>query len=275
VRSWFSLCSFLLIPAIVLCQETLPTEPTSEMEGATVPQEITQPEHYPPERYALDRPEERGSLYGGFGLFQVSTLLPMIGPINDALEEAGYGTFANPGYALGGMGFGIIHNFIIGGEGNGVIGDRREIGRGYRGSWDSAYGMVQLGYTFQPSERLVLYPLLGIGGGSFSFTFYPVEPGVREFSEALKNPRQGSVITATGPLLGLSLGALYLLGSDPQGGWVISLRAGYLYSPLPWDFQLFSHSLENTPKFRGVSGPFLLVGIGGGGLYTSRGGTSH
>lgn len=246
-------------------------------EGDSAPPETTPPanptEAAPPstsatlpgQSYALDRPETGAPVYtGGFGFFAISTLLPNIKPVNDQLAQLGYGTFSNAGYALGGLGLAEIHNFLVGGEGFGLFGDSRNLGRGTRGSWGGGYGNFLLGYAFHPRERLTFYPLLGFGGGSLSFELMPT-PSSQSFPEILNNPRQGAVLTSSGMLLSLSLGAHYILSADPQGGWVISLRLGYMYSPIPWEFRVFRAEVKDAPKFRGVSGPFLLVGIGGGG----------
>lgn len=225
----------------------------------------TQPSTLPERSYALDQPDTQRHTYtGGFGFVVISTLLPNIQPVNDELAQLGYGTFSNAGYALGGMGLGEFHNFLVGGEGVGLFGDSRDLGRGTHGSWGGWYGNFLLGYAFHPRERLAFYPLLGFGGGSLSFTLVPAlsSPSFREIAN---NPRQGAVLTSSGMLLSLSLGAHYILSADPQGGWVISLRLGYMYSPIPWEFRVFRAEVKDAPNFRGVSGPFLLVGIGGGG----------
>lgn len=246
--------------------------PAEEREGAssslgvTGSTEVTSPEEPPyGHSYALDHPQEESRAQtGGYGFFQVSTAFPLIQPLNRALNDIGYGTFSNTGFGLGGMGMGVIQNIVVGGEGGWIFGDRRDLGRGIRGSWGGGYGMFHLGYAVAYGRRIMLYPLLGFGGGSFTIDLVPQQRTTTQFSEILLNPRQGGVITSSGMLLGVSLAVQYALSRDPTSGWVIAFRIGYLYSPLPWEMQLFSTPLSGTPRFRGLSGPFLLVGIGGG-----------
>jgi hypothetical protein len=121
----------------------------------------------------------------------------------------GVGMFSESGnnsiiYSVGGGGHSLKNRFIIGGEGHSSFGTDNAGG----------YGFFDIGYAVLISDTLVLYPLIGIGGGAMT---RPVDPSVS--SCALLNPAVGFDYlihrkSKSGILLGLRLGYIFTLYSD-------------------------------------------------------------
>jgi len=122
-------------------------------------------------------------------------------------------------YSLGGGGHSLRNRLIIGGEGHSSFGSDNAGG----------YGFFDLGYALLVTESIVIYPLVGIGGGTMTRV---AEPSVSKC--ALLNP---------------AIGFDYLLYRKDKSGILLGLRLGYT-------FTLYS----NTWNW---SMPYIRILIGG------------
>ena len=125
-------------------------------------------------------------------------------------------------YSLGGGGHSIKNRLILGGEGHSCFGPGNAGG----------YGFFNIGYAIVSSDKLILYPLLGVGGGALT---RDTKPSVSKC--ALLNP---------------SLRLDYLIHIKDKSGVLLGLHAGYT-------FTLYS----NTFKW---SMPYIRLAIGGFGI---------
>jgi hypothetical protein len=99
---------------------------------------------------------------------------------------------------VGGYGYAPVHDFLIGVQGGGTIGDR--------GRSNASYGLATVGYAFSRGERRQVYPFVGVGGGVL---------------RAHRGPNY------SGLLGGAGFGADILLGAADHG-LVLGTRAGYV-----------------------------------------------
>jgi hypothetical protein len=127
-------------------------------------------------------------------------------------------------YSVGGGGHSLKNRMIIGGEGHSSFGPENAGG----------YGFFDIGYALVLKNIVILYPLVGIGGGAMTRT---VEPTVS--SCALLNP---------------TLCIDYLLFTKNRSGVILGLRVGYT-------FTLYSDTWNwSMPYIRLVIGGFGFEG---------------
>ncbi len=125
-------------------------------------------------------------------------------------------------YSAGGGGHGLKNRLVIGGEGHSAFGPDNAGG----------YGFFDIGYALVSTDAIILYPLVGIGGGAMT---RDMDPSVSKC--ALLNP---------------ALGIDYLIHIKNRSGIVLGLRAGYT-------FTIYS----NTWNW---SMPYVRLVVGGFGL---------
>jgi opacity protein-like surface antigen len=187
----------------------------------------------------------------------------------------GYPAEAKNYLVIGGGGLFCGRRLVVGGEGFGLISPQRA-GGGYRTSLSGGYGIVQVGYAVINAERFTLYPLLGFGGGAFTWRVQrDVVPS--SFEETIERPEMGVSLLNASFILQAALGADYWLrlGQGDRGTscLVIGLRLGYTYSPFGdnWELQMYDQASElaGGPTL-GITGPFLRLVVGWGGLGRNR-----
>lgn len=103
-------------------------------------------------------------------------------------------------FSLGGGGHSLKNRLIIGGEGHSSFGSDNAGG----------YGFFDLGYALLVTDSVVLYPLVGIGGGALTRV---AEPSVSKC--ALLNP---------------AIGFDYLINRKDKSGILLGLRLGYTFT---------------------------------------------
>lgn len=200
--------------------------------------------------------------YGG-GFFALGVNGTDLGPLNTRLRSAGYPTFPSELFAVGGGGYGVIAGrLLLGGEGYGLIGPSRGF-QGREVNVGGGYGLLTIGYRFDPTDQLVAYPQVGIGGGGLSLEIGSA--GADRFDDVLDNPNREATLTKGSLLVSLGVGLEYRFrSSDEPGGFHLGLRAGYLLSPYNTDWTLGEDRLAGGPD-AGFGGPFVRLLIGGWG----------
>ena len=187
---------------------------------------------------------------GGGGYFRMANAIFDMTPVNKAFPGAGFSGQFN---GFGGAGYALINNLIVGGE-----------GMGYPGAVVSdgtislkpvvAYGLFNLGYVIFRRDRLLLYPVAGIGAGALTIDI--VE---RQGSPALEARRQ---VSARLTAFSLAAGAdRYFMFGSGGGGVAISFRAGFFFGAQSgsWKGDDLRGRRTNVP------GAFVSLGLGGGG----------
>ncbi|MCX7957838.1 MAG: hypothetical protein N3B13_02195 [Deltaproteobacteria bacterium] len=204
---------------------------------------------------------------GGMGYFMASWQSISLSGLNKELNINGLPEFSESQYAFGGGGHGIIGNFIIGGEGHGLSGESKSNNL-YKVSVSGGYGLFDVGYIVFKKDGLILYPLLGIGGGGLNVTIK--EKATYDFNEVMKNPKRGIDLSNGGFITAISLCADYLFSfgkdKDGSGGLMIGLRGGFLlpmYKGSNWSYN--EQEITNGPS-ADIKGFFFRLNIGGGGI---------
>jgi opacity protein-like surface antigen len=191
------------------------------------------------------------------------------------LSGVGYPAEAKNDLAIGAGGLFCSRRLVVGVEGFGLISPERA-GGGYRTSLSGTCGVFQLGYAFINTERFSLYPLLGFGGGAFTWKVQrDVAPS--SFEDVIEHPEMGVSLLNASFILQAALGADYWikLGQGERGTrcLVIGLRLGCTYSPFGnnWEVQMSDQpsELAGAPRL-GITGPFLRLVVGLGNLGRDR-----
>lgn len=210
-----------------------------------------------------DRQESRRVRSGGAGFFSIGANFADIGPLNRRLDAAGYPTFSSEMVSVGGGGYGITKSgLMIGGEGHGLVtGDAGFQGRTV--SVSAGYGLFTLGYAAYSEHNFRLSPQVGLGGAGLALDIE--SSGAENFNDVLENPNRSATVGTASMVVSLGAGAEYhFRRAGEKGGFLIGLRAGYLFSALTSDWKLDESSLGNGPDAT-ISGPFIRLVIGGGG----------
>lgn len=166
-------------------------------------------------------------------------------------------TFQSPTMMVGGGGFGVINNFLIGGEG-GVLLPSELSNRTYHpnASLASGYGLLKFGYMFPLNDKMVLYPTVGMGYGGSILTqdFFGVEE--REF-------------TSEQVFLQAELNFDLFPFSD-LSGLKTGLSVGYMFNPYstPWTNE--EGGFSRTVPAHLLNGFYFRLTTGGGGYSIKR-----
>ena len=125
-------------------------------------------------------------------------------------------------YSVGGGGHSITNKWIVGGEGHSSFGSDNAGG----------YGFFNLGYILVDTELILLYPLLGLGGGAMT--------------------REGDPSVSKCALLNPAVCCDFLIPVKDGSGILLGVHAGYT-------FTVYSNTFN-------WSMPYIRVVVGGYGL---------
>jgi len=205
----------------------------------------------------------RAQKEGGGGFFAIGVNSIDLGPLNSRLSGAGYPTFPSELFAIGGGGYGVVAGtLLLGGEGYGLIAPSRGF-EGREVSVGGGYGLFTIGYRFRPTNQVVVYPQVGIGGGGMMLEIGST--GADSFDDVLDDPNREASLEKGSLLVSLGVGAEYQFATSGEpGGFQIGLRAGYLLSPYESDWSLGEDRLSGSPD-ASFGGPYVRLTIGGWG----------
>lgn len=206
----------------------------------------------------------------GRGYFMIGGNWLDMDELNSRLKDNGYAEFTDSFLSLGGGGHGIVRErIVIGGEGHALLGRTENSTIGdvdYGTKFSAGYGFFDVGVVAIRARGLDVYPLLGLGGGGVSLDITQSEIG--SFDDILENPNRRAKLSTWGFLINLGLGIDYLavLGENEEGegGIVIGLRSGYIFSPFDGDWSFKDEILPGGPDL-GLTGAYIRLTIGGGG----------
>lgn len=210
--------------------------------------------------------------YGGVGYFMVGYSGLQMDELNQSFKSAGIPELATGAISIGGGGHYIYKNFIIGGEGHGLAGASAENSE-YKTSHSAGYGFFNLGYVVLQGKAINLYPLLGIGGGGMTVSVTDKSKLTNSFDDVLHDPARESYLNTGGFLMNFSLSSDYFFAGSKSdkysSGFFIGLKVGYILNLTGNDWYFSGNKLDNSPK-AGISGPYIRIVIGGGGIGTSN-----
>lgn len=210
--------------------------------------------------------ETKNTIYASFGNSIVN-----IKNLNTNLENLGYSKMSDNFVSVGGGSHAISNGLVIGGEGHSISGKKTK-SKEYETSISILYGFFYLGHSLYSTDNLILYPSVGIGAGRFNLKI--LEKGSLTFNEVLKGPRRSTRLSTGGLLINPSLGFDYLLSlrktEKNSSGIVIGLRAGYIFAPVKGNWSMEGMKILEGPKI-GVSGPYIRLIIGSGGISYDEG----
>lgn len=207
---------------------------------------------------------------GGMSYLSLGSTSLNLDKLNDSLKGAGYPALST-NLSVGGAAYAFVGRAVLGGEGNYISGKTVTNGT-YNASITAASGLFRLGYVALESERLRLYPMVGIGGGGVKLTLQ--QRSVPDFDQVIAAP-EGVTLTTASLLLDLAVGAdcLFTLGKDRNGEGLVAvgLQAGYTWAPLTSSWKMGEATVPNGPEV-GLTGPYVKVvfGLGGRGKLTEQ-----
>jgi len=201
------------------------------------------------------------SVTGGLAYFEMGVSQINIKNLNSALIVNGYPTFNQYSFSMGGGGHVIIKNIIIGGEGHG-LNEKDRSNDAYQTSIEGGYGLFNLGYVICSKKRWLIYPMVGVGNGSYTLRMGQ-NSATMQFDSLLANPKREVALKISGLILSAQLSIEHIFGSD-NGGTLIGLHAGYNFSPSDWAWGWNNSNIHNAPSIN-MDGFFLRVSIGAGG----------
>lgn len=208
-----------------------------------------------------------GKHYGGFGYFLGGYQTMDLSALNDAMMQKGYPELQNGSVSIGGGGYYLLRNWMIGGEGCGLPGSTSE-NASYKVSLGGGYGFFNVGYLVLKTPGFSLYPIVGIGGGGMTVALREKTANTPAFGQILDDPGRETYLNNGGFMLNFSLLAHYLvLGTkttDGSGGFILGLKAGFILNLDGDNWYLDNQTMSQTPA-SSISGPYFSLVIGGGG----------
>ncbi len=201
----------------------------------------------------------------GRGFFMLGWRSVDMDKLNASMQSQEYAELSNSFLSIGGCGYSIMKNWILGGEGHAIEGDEVTT-RGYKVSVAGGYGLLNVGYLIHKKNNLNIYPMLGVGGGAVTLNI--VENSTPSFDEMLQDPKRGTQISSAGFMFSVGIGADYLImkkkNDHEEGGLALGFRAGYSMAPFVGDWIFRDEAISGGPEL-GITGPYVMFMIGGGG----------
>ena len=213
---------------------------------------------------AQARAQSREFLKGGGGFFGVGVRAIDLRDLNATLRQFGYTRFHQPLTMVGGGGYAMRNRVMLGGEFYGWTGQRRGPNDMYYSTrLDGGFGIANLGYLLTPTERVNLYPMIGLGGAGMSVQID--ERSSPSFHNVMENPGRSSTL-GKGALIGaISLGTDYLLTMRRTPthvtGLTVGMRAGYTSTLFESEWNLRGHEIAGGPEVS-LNGFFMTFTVG-------------
>lgn len=204
---------------------------------------------------------------GGWGFFTPGYQMTDMGPLNAAIGSMGVPNLENNAITLGGGGYLVISNFLIGGEGASLM-NQTVSANDAQAQLEGGWGTFNIGYTPLATDGgLVLVPRLGIGAYNYRL-FLQDAANPPTFQNVVGSPGTASVLVKKGLLLTADVGLNWSLKyKDGRGGGVfLGLDLGYNYSPKIDEWTLWGEPVEGGPGVN-MSGAFVRLRVGGAGWH--------
>jgi len=193
----------------------------------------------------------------GYGYMNVSKLHSFI-PENSH-------KFSNNMVLVGGAGHSIINHLVVGGGGFGLIGDAINTDS-IKASIGGGFGSLDIGYLIINKKKMKLYPMIGLGAGGFGLQIlsnnrFSIGNKIKEPGKEM-NINQNTFISD----ISLNLDLIPFIKNDESqnsyGGFLTSLRLGYIYSFPKSKWKFSDNEIIYGPKF-GMNMIYFKLIIGG------------
>jgi hypothetical protein len=205
---------------------------------------------------------------GGGGGFHLGYHFLNSEPLNNSIDDAGFGEFSKQRISFGGGGYWILWNrLMFGGEGCGIYPMDTQSDE-YTMKYIGGYGLGNIGVVFLRTENIIIYPMFGFGGYGEVLSIYP-ESGQFDFDDIINDPRQMTSIENGGLMIAIQGGFDYIFNfskeKDEMGGIMIGARAGYLYPLTGENWKMNDVEVINGPEspLKGFYIKFTFGGFGG------------
>ncbi len=171
-------------------------------------------------------------------------------------------------YTFGAGGVIIIKDWIISAEGSGLLANSKTFGD-YNSKLSGGYVTLNTGFLLAKSRSFMIYPLVGIGGGSINYKIYQ-EPDDMIFADVLENPSTETSLNNKSIYMNLAMSLHYNIHTfrddRDSGNFFIGAKAGYkaTIKSFDWYIQGTSTKLAEGP-ITGLDGYYIefVFGIGG------------
>jgi hypothetical protein len=182
--------------------------------------------------------------------------------VNGELAKNGAGSFSDMSTTIGGSGYMLFNNrLLIGGEGAGFW--QNASGPDAKAKIMGGYGFVDVGVVPVPTRNLLIYPMIGIGGGGAKVRFHSKEYydflfGDEVFYEC-EEPSFGAF--AMNFALGTDVRIKLMESRYSDGGLSLSMKAGYIWLPMDTEWEVDGFDIFGSPEAT-FAGPYVKFGIG-------------
>jgi membrane-associated protease RseP (regulator of RpoE activity) len=195
---------------------------------------------------------------GGAGYFGPAVSLVDYKNINTVFQNHNLPSLKREHFMFGGGGYGQIERIRIGGYG---VGGTQSVGNdSLNVDLSLGLGFFELGYSLVYTKHFLMTPFLGIGGGGITLKITPLTPRPTSLDDILTTPTGVNKVTKSGLVLhpGLAI-------DIPLSFTGLSIKAGYLYSPVTGSWQLEDQGKINGPDFN-LQGFYTSLNIFFGGF---------
>lgn len=196
----------------------------------------------------------QSSFYGGAGHFSAGTIYLNMSTVNNYISKQALPEFSGNCLTIGGGGFAVINNFIIGGEGCAISASRVGNSSG-SAEFGTGMGLFSFGYAIPSYSRMLIYPLGGIGWGGSSLKI--------NLNEQKTEYNAGKFFFDAG--IRADFFMIGGRGSDAKGGFKAGIALGYLFNPQAQPWQDKDKNYTSIPNTF-TNGFYVKLQLGGGGI---------
>jgi len=197
---------------------------------------------------------------GGFGCFGPTVGIVDFSGLDSTFSKGGITQkLGSMQWGFGGGGYAIIDRVVIGGSG---WGSSQTVGSSdLRATVEIAGGEFDLGYQLFSLKRLLIAPMLGIGGSGYTIELQKLSGMPPTFDSLLQNPGYTSKVSFSGLTL-----SPQLVITVPISFVGLQLRGGYCYTPMnpQWGLEGGSKLAKGPAISKGM--PFVALNVVFGGF---------
>lgn len=208
-----------------------------------------------------------GQASGGIGFFAPGIHTIQFSKMNSFLPD-GYPVITNKPFVTAGAGYGIISNFVVGGEGGTMHAGSFKNNGNQVVDLTGDFGFFSLGYVVLNNKGLLVYPLISIGSNDLRMYIHERDLNP-PFVAVVSEPYQAATLLYKTNMLKFSVSGLYTLqGSKSEkgsAGLMIGLEVGYQLSYKTGTWTYDNGEVSGGPDFNS-NAFFIQLMIGGGGV---------
>jgi len=201
---------------------------------------------------------------GGGGGFTIGYGNQDIGGLN-AFVPAGLKSFSSSQTLIGGSGYGVFGRLVLGGSGYAVTSNTVKTDS-FKYSPAGGVGTFDIGYLVLKRRNLTVFPMIGIGGGSYGLKI--TRSGTVSASQIAGSPSREINISHGGFVSDVSVNINFVPHPEydekdkSYGGFMCGLRLGYLFSLKHSDWTYSGGDISNGPDF-GFNMFYIKLTFGG------------